>query len=230
MKLLDKRLIYDQIKSLYPFMEFFNSDQEKLFIANMFNRHYSPGSILMEHGVSCNDIFFILEGSLRVSGISEEGREVVLYRIHKGDFCLMKAYSIMTETDFPAVAQVETKTEVIALPAKIFKDILSENPQLQNFIFTSSLHRLKDVIGVLESITFIGIKQRLAKLLILLATQRSSHTLKITHEQIALEIGSSREVISRTLKNFGDASVVQLSRGQIQILSLDSLKKICSSD
>jgi len=229
-KFLDKRLIYNKMKSLYPFMEYFNTDQEQLFITNMFSRHYSAGSILLEDGFSGNNIFFILEGSVRISRISEEGREVILYRIYKGDFCLMTAYSIMTDIDFPAIAQVEKKTEVIALPAMIFKDILTENPQLQSFIFTSSLNRLKDVIVVLENITFTGIKQRLAKFLLMMANQRSSHTLKITHEEIALEIGSSREVISRTLKNLEDAGIVGLSRAQVQILSLDSLKNICSCD
>jgi CRP/FNR family transcriptional regulator len=211
-------------------MEYFNSNQEELFIANMFSHEYSPGCILLGDGFSCNNIFFILEGSLRISRISEEGREVILYRIHKGDFCLMTAYSIMTDTDFPAIAQVEKKTEVIALPSIIFKQILQENPQLQSFIFASSLNRLKDVIGVLDDITFTGIKQRLAKFLVLLASQRASQTLKITHEQIALEIGSSREVISRTLKNLEDAGFVQLSRGQIRIIAMESLKKTVLGD
>ncbi|EEG78894.1 Crp/Fnr family transcriptional regulator [Dethiobacter alkaliphilus] len=226
MSSLDKKLIYDKMKSLYSFMEYFSPKQEELFIEGMFSRQFTPGSVLMEDGFSCNNIFFILDGSIRISRISEEGREVVLYRIHRGDFCLMTAYSIMTDTDFPAIAQVEEQTEVIALPAKVFKQILQENPQLQSFIFASSLNRLKDVIGVLENITFTGIKQRLAKFLIMLANERSSDKLKITHEQIALEIGSSREVISRTLKNLEEEGAVQLSRGRIQILSLESLKKI----
>ncbi|MCW3490676.1 Crp/Fnr family transcriptional regulator [Dethiobacter alkaliphilus] len=226
MSSLDKKLIYNKMKSLYSFMEYFSPKQEELFIEGMFSRQFTPGSVLLEDGFSCNNIFFILDGSIRISRISEEGREVVLYRIHRGDFCLMTAYSIMTDTDFPAIAQVEEQTEVIALPAKDFKQILQENPQLQSFIFASSLNRLKDVIGVLENITFTGIKQRLAKFLIMLANQHSSDMLKITHEQIALEIGSSREVISRTLKNLEEEGAVRLSRGRIQILSLDSLKKI----
>ncbi len=222
---MDKILIYDKMKSLYSFMEYFNKEQEKLFITNMFRHSFSAGSILLEDGFSCNNIFFILDGCVRISRISEEGREVVLYRIHRGDFCLMTAYSIMTDTDFPAIAQVEKETEVIALPSTVFKQILKENQELQSFIFSSSLNRLKDVIVVLENITFTGIKQRLAKFLIMSAAERPSPTLKITHEQIALEVGSSREVISRTLKNLEDEGVVSLSRGRVQILSLDSLKK-----
>lgn len=227
---MEKALNYNKLKSLYSFMEYFSKEQEKLFITNMTKRHYLPGSILLEGGFSCNNIFFILNGSIRISRISEEGREVVLYRISEGDFCLMTAYSIMTNTDFPAIAQVEKETEVIALPSNIFTEILKANPQLQNFIFTSSLNRLKDVIVLLENLTFTGIKQRLAKFLVLLSNQHASDTLKITHEEIAIEIGSSREVISRTLKNLEEAEIVGLYRGQIKILSLNSLKKICFCD
>lgn len=226
---MDKALTYHQMKSLYPFMSYLSAAEEQLFTAHMSHAHYAPGSILLENGFHSH-IFFMLAGLVRISRISEEGREVVLYRLSQGDFCLMTVYNAMTGTDFQSVAQVERKTDIVTLPAKIFREILKENAELQSYMFTSSLRRLKDVIGVLESITFTGIKQRLAKFLIMLASERSTHAIKITHEQIALEINSSREVVSRTLKNFEDEGVVRLSRGRVHILSLDSLKDICYCD
>jgi CRP/FNR family transcriptional regulator, anaerobic regulatory protein len=220
------RLIFGQMESRYPFLKDLTRAQAELFATQTINRRFAPGDILFEEGFTCNNIFFVLKGSVRILKMSEDGREVTLYRIREGDLCLMTAYCIMTETDFPAVAQVEEPTEVVALPASVFRQLATEIPELQNYVFANVLDRLKDVVQVVENITFTSMRERLARFLAELTVQRSSSALKITHEELALEIGSAREVVSRTLKELEGEGILRLSRGQVQVLSAGRLKEI----
>lgn len=178
---------------------------------------YPPGKIIMKAGYTCENTFFLLKGSIRVYKVSEKGRELTLYRIQRGEMCLMSIACIMSSSNFPAQAQIEKETEILALPASTFKRYLSSIPELQEFVFGKVFSRLQDVMLTVEDIAFKNIETRIASFLIS-TVEQNQETLNLTQAEIAKEIGSAREVVSRTLRDFAARGAVELGRGKITII------------
>lgn len=215
--------------SLYDVFPFFNDlthAERELLMGNMKTVNYDAGKVLMEDGLSCVNAFFVLKGVIRVFKMSEDGREITLYRIRAGETCLMTVSCIMTDSEFQAVASVEEATELVIVPAATFKQLLSESAVFLHFIFEKTLVRLKDVMLVVEKVTFDSMKKRVALFLHDSFKNRNGNILLVTHEQIAFEVGTAREVVSRTLKELAKAKVVKLSRGAVEVTDTNALKEI----
>ncbi|MFN3491180.1 MAG: Crp/Fnr family transcriptional regulator, partial [Anaerolineales bacterium] len=161
-------------------------------------------------------------GSVRVYKIGETGREITLYRFGMGEGCILTASAILNDTSFPAIATVEQDAEVIMIPSKIFRDWIYHYPIWSEFIFNLLSQRLSSVMTIVEEVAFRRMDIRVAGLL--LNHAQANNPIKITHQEIAAELGSSREVISRILDDFSDSDIVRLSRGAIEILDFDLLK------
>lgn len=184
-----------------------------------------PGKVIVEAGVVCRKVYFVLEGSLRVFQLSEEGREMTLYRAKEGEACLFSLTCIMKEEALNTITVVEKKAKLVGIPVVYFEELMSENLEFQRYFLRRLLRKISSLMSRTEAVTFFSIEQRLAKYLWDRFSNHASAILFTTHEKIAAEIGSAREVVSRMLKAFQEEGVIKLSRGKITLLSQEKLKK-----
>ena len=169
-----------------------------------------------EEGQHCSHLAMLLDGTARVYKLSSSGREVTLYRIFSGESCVLTASCIMNDDAFPAIAVTETAVRAILIPPDRVLDWFCREPEWQRFIFGLLSHRLSDIISVVEEVAFKRIDVRLAEQFSRVLANGET-TLNKTHAELAADLGSSREVISRILRDFADRGLISTHRGHIDI-------------
>ena len=184
------------------------------------------GTILMRQGEICPHVPLVLSGVLRVYKLSPGGREMTLYRAAAGDTCLVSVACKLTGEDFPAIAQVEEDAELFLIPGGVFQRTLDRHLPWKDFVILTLYRRLAESLQVLESVTFDRVDRRLATWLLERAEQEGSATLHVTHEQIAAELGTAREVISRMLGEMRHQGWLELGRKRIGIADRDALEDL----
>lgn len=180
---------------------------------------------IIEEGQFLEFVVMILEGTVRMYKISASGREITLYRIHSGECCPLMTSSVLGETEYEATACVETTGLVLMVPSAIFRAWTDRYPKFRQFIFKSFAKRIVLLSSLLDSINFKSIRGRISEFLIQLSEQTgNSDTLYITHDSMSVELGTAREVISRTLKGLEKEEIIKLSRGKITIANRETLE------
>ncbi len=169
-------------------------------------------------------IALLISGVVRVYKIGETGREITLYRFGNGESCILTANAILSQKTFPAIAVVEKDAEAVMIPAKVFRQWVAKYDPWREFVFDLLSQRLSTVMAMVEEIAFRRMDERLAALL--LTRSKDQHPLRITHQEIAAELGSSREVISRLLEDFSKRGFVRAGRGEIEVLDQEGLRTV----
>jgi CRP/FNR family transcriptional regulator, anaerobic regulatory protein len=159
---------------------------------------------------------------VRVYKIGETGREITLYRFGTGESCILTANAILSQQSFPAIATVEREAEAVMIPSNSFRDWVHRYDAWRGFVFELLSQRLSSVMAIVDEVAFRRMDGRLASLL--LTRSRVENPIHITHQEIAAELGSSREVISRLLEDFSGEGLVKLTRGTIDVLDDQSLE------
>jgi CRP/FNR family transcriptional regulator, anaerobic regulatory protein len=213
---------YDRIVEAIPFLK-----QEAAPIAREFRQaaYYAripAGKDIFVEGDAVQAIALMLSGSVRVYKIGENGREITLYRFGLGESCILTANAILSQQTFPAVALVESDAEAIMIPADTFRDWVRRYDEWRNFLFDLLSQRLASTMAIVDEVVFHRMDARIAALLLRRANRGS--TIQITHQEIAAELGTSREVVSRILEGFDSAGLVRPARGQIEITDIEELK------
>ncbi|HUI89020.1 MAG TPA: Crp/Fnr family transcriptional regulator [Anaerolineales bacterium] len=167
-------------------------------------------------------IALLISGVVRVYKIGETGREITLYRFGNGESCILTANAILSQKTFPAIAVVEKDAEAVMIPADVFRQWVAKYDLWREFVFDLLSQRLSSVMAMIEEVAFRRMDERLAALL--LARSPAQNPLRITHQELAAELGSSREVISRLLEDFSKRGLVRVGRGEIEILNQDGLR------
>lgn len=167
-------------------------------------------------------IALLISGVVRVYKIGETGREITLYRFGNGESCILTANAILSQKNFPAVATVEKEAEAVMIPADTFREWVRRYDLWREFIFELLSQRLSAVMEIVEEVAFRRMDTRLVSLL--LERSLRSDLIHITHQEIAGELGTSREVISRILEDFSSQGIIQVSRGNIKILEREALQ------
>jgi len=175
------------------------------------------GHYVCMEGDQCSVLPIVISGRARVYKSSPEGREITLYRIDPGECCILTASCIIGDRAFPAYAVTETEVEAVVIPTADFQDWFGRYEAWRTYVFTMVLNRLAAVIEYVEEIAFRRLDERLAGYLVEQSTDNG--TLKRTHEQIAADLGTSREAVSRALKDLEHEGLIQLSRGTIAVAS-----------
>jgi CRP/FNR family transcriptional regulator len=176
-------------------------------------------------GDLCQAFLMLLEGNVRVQLTSASGREVTLYRISPGGSCILTTSCLLSHEDYPAEAIAESDLVAAAIPSAIFQDALDESHRFRTFVFDSFSTRLKNVIARIEELAFTSIDARLARVLLELHEKQVE---KVTHQDIAVELGTAREVVSRHLKRFANEGWVELGRGRVTIIDPANLQRVNS--
>lgn len=174
--------------------------------------------ILTREGESCSYFSFILSGTIKVFKVAESGREITLYRLGVGESCILTASCILSKKNFPALSISETEVEIISIPSNLFVEWIDRYSVWRNYIFNLISVRLDSIISIVEEIAFRNVDVRLAQYL-LKYSDNIKQEIKSTHQNIAADIGTSREVISRLLKDLEQEEIVSLARGSIRVLN-----------
>jgi CRP/FNR family transcriptional regulator len=167
-------------------------------------------------------IALLLSGVVRVYKVGETGREITLYRFGLGESCILTANAILSDKSFPAIATVEQDAEAVMIPTKTFRDWVRRYDIWRDFVFDLLSQRLSSIMAIVDEVAFQRMDLRIASWL--LKQAKVQNPMHITHQQIAGELGSSREVISRLLEDFVGAGLIRSGRGTIEVLDFDGLK------
>ena len=185
-----------------------------------------PDQPLFLAGSPCPNYVLMLEGSIRVQVIGEGGREALLYRVLPGQACVLTTCCILSGNDYPAEAFTESRVRVLVLSKPAFDRALAEAPTFRRFVFDNLGGRIAQLITRMEELAFRPVDRRLADFLLLRSSQAPLKPLVATHQEIAAELGTAREVVSRHLKRMEAAGLVKLGRSMIQILDRQGLERI----
>ena len=176
-------------------------------------------------GNECSGVIFVRSGHLRLYMMSEEGRDITLYRLHKGDMCMLSACVIKSVT-FDVFLDAEEDSECYVINGTAFADLSAREPKVKIFALETAVSRFSDVMWVMQQILFMSADRRLAIFLSDEAARLKSDVIPLTHEQIARYMGSAREVVSRLLKYFAAEGIVEVSRGGVRILDRKRLRAL----
>lgn len=183
-----------------------------------------PGKIVARKGDPCQHFLLVAQGTIRVFQSTEGGRERVLYRTGAGDICTLTLQNLLTRTNYSASAVTEDEVRVIAVPATHFRSALEHSTSFRDLVLSTLARRLNEMTHLIEQVAFQGLDLRLACMLEQFFGQHHTSThLPITHQEIANELGTSREVVSRLLKNFERRGYIILHRGEIELRSPEAL-------
>ena len=183
--------------------------------------HIPAGAPIAWEGDACDQLAIVLAGTVRVYKVGESGREITLYRIEETESCVLTASCILSRTQFPALAVAETDVEAVLIPAYVLRDWVARYEPWRDYVFDMMSQRLADVIATVEEVAFRRMDARIAEFLAGLG--ENGATIPITHQEIASELGTAREVVSRILKDLERGGLIALSRGAVTLLDVDGL-------
>lgn len=182
------------------------------------------GSEVFGEGDRCEALALLMSGVVRVYKIGETGREITLYRFGLGESCILTANAILSQQAFPAIAIVEQDAEAVLIPASVFRAWINRYESWRKFVFDLLSQRLATVMALVDEVAFRRLDARVAGLLLTQGGQ-ARDLVTITHQEIASELGSSREVISRILEDFAAARLIRTGRGWVEILDHAGLRQ-----
>lgn len=186
------------------------------------------GSVIFGPGKSPENLLLLLEGRVRVQQVSEAGREIVLYRVEAGQSCVLTTACLLAHEGYSAEGIAETDVRAVAIPRAVFDDLIAQSVTFRTFIFAAYSKRITDLFQIIEDIAFQRVDIRLAQKL--LDLERGTGQIKATHQQLAAELGTAREVISRQLGEFQRRGWIKQSRGSIELMEPDGLERLAALD
>lgn len=207
---------FGEVLSAFPVLGAFDAAQLKTILESGTFSEESAGYVLQRENEKCVYVPLVLSGNLRIYKLSRTGRELTLFRTGPGEICIMSVACQLGSKDFPAAVEVERDVRMFLIPMAVYKALVEPNPGWKDYLIQSLYDRLSEALQVIEEVTFSRVDHRLADWL-LEHCRGNPCSIYATHEQIAVELGSAREVVSRILGEFRDNGAVALSRGRIQV-------------
>lgn len=216
-----------EFQSYFPIWNKLTDEEKKALTKSVFLRKVTKGTRLHDGGSECTGLFLIKTGQLRAYILSPEGREVTIYRLFDRDICLFSASCMMRSIQFDITIEAEKDTEAWVIPVDVYSRLLEKSLPVSNYTTELMAARLSETMWLIEQIMWKSLDKRVADFLLNEADIEETNVLKITHEAIANHLGSHREVITRMLKYFQNDGMVSISRGTIELLDYDKLRKLC---
>ena len=203
------------------------TDSEKEFVRqNAVIRLYKKGTRVYSSERECLGMLFVMQGEMRTYLLSEEGREVTLFRIYPNDLCVLSASCVISQISFDTQMSAQKDTEALMIPPNIVLLLKEKNLTVRCFLYELATKRFSDVMWAMQQILFKRLDQRLALFLMQESQRLGTDTIHMTHEQIAQQISSAREAVARMLKQFSEDGLVELKRGAIRLLDQKGLKAL----
>lgn len=221
---MEKEAFAPAYKEIFPFWERIPEAERDYICRNSYAFSYPKGKNIHD-GSECSGVIVVRSGSIRLYLLSDEGKDITLYRLHSGDMCMLSASCVLEAITFDVFLDVEEDSDCFVISGPAFAAAADRNPEIKIFALETALGRFSDVMWVMQQILFMSMDKRLAIFLADESARTGSDTIRLTHGQIALYMGSAREVVSRMLKYFANEGIVEVSRGGIHILDKKRLRQ-----
>lgn len=189
--------------------------------------HLPAGTRIFGPGQAPDAFLLLIRGTVRVQQVSDSGREIVLYRVSAGESCALTTACLMGYDDYLAEAISETEVDAVAVPRATFDDLIARSPDFRRFVFTAFSRRVTDLFRIIDEVAFARVDVRLAQRLLERANGKGH--IDLTHQQLASELGTAREVVSRQLNEFQRRGWISTSRGAVDILNSDGLRQLATA-
>lgn len=203
-----------------------SQEEKDLLVRHTALLRYPKGAHIHSGEDNCIGVILVKSGMLRIYMLSEEGKEITLYRLYENDICSLSASCVLDGITFDVYIDAEEKSEVLLMGTSAFTELMKRNSVLENYIYKLATERFSDVMWAMQQILFMSFDKRLAIFLLDERSKSQDDVIHLTHEQIAKYMGSAREVVTRMLKYFANEGIVELSRGSIRILDRNRLRGI----
>lgn len=210
--------------TLLPFWDKLTDNQKDMLRGALTEQRYAKGEFLHQGELDCVGLFLVLKGQLRVYTLSDEGRELTLYRLFDRDMCLLSASCMFSSLQFDVMISAQEETHAIYIPTGIYQKLREESLAVANYTNELMASRFSEVMWQMDKIMNKKLDTRIAALLIEEADLKGEDTLSLTHEQIANHLGSVREVVTRLLRHFQKEGLVKVSRGSIELVDRKALE------
>ena len=213
-----------ELKDFFPIWNKLTPGQQEILTQNT-SRRMVPRGTPLHTGMDCTGLLLVQRGQLRTYILSEEGREITLYRLLDGDICLFSASCMLKSIQFDVMIKSEKDTQLVVIPADLYKEMMEQSAALANFTNEVMAARFSEVMWLLEQILWKRFDQRLAGFLLEESALEGTDVLKITHEAIGSHLGNPREVVTRMLRYFQNEGLVKLTRGTVEITNRAAMQK-----
>ena len=210
----------------FPVWDKLDTDQQSRLLDALCFQTVKRGTILHNGSLDCTGLLLVKAGQLRAYILSNEGREITIYRLFDRDMCLFSASCIMRSIQFEVIIQAEKDTELWVIPPEVYQRLMEESAAVANYTSELMASRFSEVMWLMEQVMWKSMDKRVAAFLLEEASIEGTDALKITHEAIANHLGSHREVITRMLRYFQSEGMVKLSRGMVTILDAARLEAL----
>lgn len=212
-------------KEIFPFWNEIPEADRDYLCQNSYEITYPKGKNIHD-GNECYGVILVRSGSLRLYMMSDEGKDITLYRLYQGDLCMLSASCVLEAITFDVFVDAEEDSECYVISGSAFAALSERNPDIKIFALETAVSRFSDVMWVMQQILFMSMDKRLAVFLLDESARIGSDTIVLTHGQIARYMGSAREVVSRMLKYFASEGIVDVSRKGIKILDKKRLREL----
>lgn len=183
------------------------------------------GHRLFDEGSPCTLYPLLIDGVIRASKCSPDGHEILLYRLNPGESCVITAVALLGESPYPAIGSAETDLALYGLPRDVFLELVLKSHEFRVFVFDFLSQRMAHLMRLIDDVAFRRVDQRLASRLL-----KSEDPIAATHQMLADELGTTREVVSRTLESFQESGMLKLGRKRIEILNREALARVHGDD
>ena len=211
---------------LFPVWDKLTPAQQELICKTIVLKTLGKGAVLHDGSADCAGLVLIKSGQLRAYILSEDGREITLYRLLDQDICLFSASCVMRSVQFEIMISAEKESEVYIIPPHIFKRVMEESAPLANYVNELMATRFSEVMWLIEQIMWKSVDKRLASFLLEESALEGTYVLKLTHEMIANHLGTAREVVTRMLRYFQNEGFVKLNRGTVEIADRNGMEEL----
>ena len=217
---MEKKELFARV---FPFWEDLSPQEQEQMLQSSMETVYPKGTVIHRSEQGCKGIMLLYTGQLRAYIVSEEGREVTLYRVYAGEACVMAASCLMDAIVFDILIEAIDDTRVLMVPAAVLSQMMQNRPEAELFLYKTASERFSDVMWTMQQILFMGADRRVA---IFLWDEyvRGGDVISLTHDEIARYIGSAREVVTKVLKYFVQEGIVSLGRGRITVTDKEKLR------
>lgn len=209
-----------------PFWGDLTEQERDIVQKSAFLRRYEKGAQVHSGGQECLGLLLVLSGEIRTYLLSDEGREITLFRLYPGDLCVLSASCVLSQISFDTQLTAQQDTQVLVIPANVVARIKDTNLAARCYLYELATQRFSDVMWAMQQLLFQQLDQRLAAFLLAEYRRTGSPTVAMTHEQLAQQISSAREAVARILKQFAEDGLVELKRGVITIRNPTGLEKL----
>ncbi len=222
---MDKNELSLLFRNTFPFWDKMSEEDKASFLNSSQSVRFERGTNI-HNGNECTGIILIKSGSLRLYLLSEEGKEITLYRLFPGDMCMLSASCVLDAIDFDVFVDSEECSECVVVGGCAYEALSRKMNEAKIFALETALSRFSDVMWVMQQILFMSMDKRLAIFLLDESSKRGSDLIPLTHEQIARYMGSAREVVSRMLKYFSGEGMVEAVRGGVRLINKPALREL----